>query len=53
MVAEKFEPGLTVITDEYQAFKSLGEMGYVHLAVNHGEGEYTSGEHNEIHTNNC
>ncbi len=53
MAAEKFEPGSTVITDEHQAYKSLEEIGYVHPAVNHGEGEYASGEHNKIHTNNC
>ena len=52
-VAEKFEPGSTVITDEHQAYKSPEEIGYVHPAVNHGEGEYASGERNEIHTNNC
>lgn len=28
-------------------------MGCGHLAVNHSEGKYTSGGHNEIHTNNC
>ena len=48
MVAGKFEPGSTVITDEYRAYKGLGEMGYGHLTVNHGEGEYASGGHNEI-----
>ena len=53
MVAEKFEPGSTVITDEHQAYKSPGEIGYVHPAVSHGEGEYASGGHNEIHANNC
>jgi len=53
MVAGKFEPGSTVITDEHPAYKSLGEMGYGHLAINHSEGEYASGEHNDIHTNNC
>lgn len=53
MAAEKFEPGSTAITDEHQAYKSLEAIGYVHPAVNHGEGEYASGEHNEIHTNNC
>ncbi|MXY60570.1 MAG: transposase [Cenarchaeum sp. SB0665_bin_23] len=53
MVAGKFEPGSTVITDEHPACKSLGEMGYGHLAINHSEGEYVSGKHNDIHTNNC
>ena len=53
MVAEKFEQGSTVITDEHQAYKSLEAIGYVHPTVNHSEGKYASGEHNEIHTNNC
>ena len=53
IVAEKFEPGSTVITDEHKAYRSLEAIGYVHPAVNHGGGEYASGEHNEIHTNNC
>ena len=53
MVAEKFEPGSTVITDEHQAYKSPEEIGYVHPAVNHGEGEYASEDHSEIHINNC
>ena len=53
MVAEKFEPGSTVITDEHQAYKSLGVIGYDRPAVNHGEGKCASGEHNEVHTNHC
>ena len=42
-----------MITDEHKAYRSLEAIGYVHPAVNHGEGEYASGEHNEIRTNNC
>lgn len=53
MAAERFEPGSTVMTDEHPAYKSLEERGYDHYTVNHGEGEYASGERNEIHTNNC
>ena len=53
MVQERIEPGSTVMTDEHTAYKSLKERGYYHHAVNHGEGEYASGERNEIHTNNC
>lgn len=53
MVAGKLKPDSVVITDEHPAYKHLGEIGYCHLAVNHGEGEYASGGHNEIHTNNC
>ena len=51
--AEKFERGSMVITDKHTAYKSLGEAGYDHPTVNHGEGEYASGDLNGIHTNNC
>ena len=37
-VAGKFERGSTVITDEHPACRNLGEMGYDHRTVNHGEG---------------
>ena len=53
MVQERIGSGSTVMTDEHTAYKSLKERGYDHHAVNHGEGEYASGENNEIHTNNC
>lgn len=53
MAAERFERGSTIITDEHPAYKSLEQRGYVHPTVNHSEGEYASGENNEIHTNNC
>lgn len=53
MVRERIKPGSTVMSDEHNAYKSLGEMGYDHHAVNHGEGEYAAGDHNEIHSNNC
>ena len=36
--AEKFEREPMVITDEHTAYKSLGEAGYDHPTVNHGEG---------------
>ncbi len=52
-VTEKFERGARVITDEHTAYNSLGEAGYDHPTVNHSEGEYASGDLNEIHTNNC
>ena len=47
------KPGSTVYTDEYKAYNSLEKIGYDHHTVNHSEGEYASGEDNEIHTNNC
>ena len=53
MVGERIEPGSAAVTDEHTAYKGLKERGYGHHAVNHGEGEYASGERNEIHTNNC
>ena len=53
MAAERFEPGSTIITDEHPAYKSLEQRGYAHPTINHSEGEYASGYHNEIHTNNC
>ena len=53
MAAGRFEPGSTVITDEHPAYKSLEEQGYDHHTICHSEGEYASGDHNEIHTNNC
>ena len=52
-VTEKFERGSRVSTDEHTAYNSLGEAGYDHPTVNHSEGEYASGDLNEIHTNNC
>ena len=53
MVQEHIEPSSTVMTDEHTAYKSLKERGYDHHTINHGEGEYASGERNKIHTNNC
>ena len=35
------------MTDRYQAYDKLDEMGYYHHIVNHSEKEYVSGE-NEI-----
>ena len=52
MVQERIGPGSTVMTDEHTAYRSLKGRGYDHHTVNHGEGEYASGERNEIHTNN-
>ena len=53
IVADTVKPGSTVYTDEYKAYNSLEKIGYDHHTVNHSEGEYASGEDNEIHTNNC
>ena len=53
IVEETVESDSKVYTDEYKAYKSLGKRGYEHETVNHSEGEYASGDNNEIHTNNC
>ena len=53
MVGERIEAGSTVMTDEHSGYKNLKKSGYDHHAIHHSEGEYASGEHNEIHTNNC
>ena len=53
IVEETGESGSKVYTDEYKTYKFLGERGYEHETVNHREGEYASGDNNEIHTNNC
>ena len=53
MVRERIKPGSTVMSDEHNAYKSLGGTGYDHHTVNHGEGEYAAGDRNEIHSNNC
>lgn len=52
-LAGRFEPGSTGTTDEHPAYKNPEEIGYAHPVVNRGEGEYASGGHDEIHTDNC
>jgi len=42
--------GSTVFTDEYRAYDSLEEYGFIHKSVNHSEKEYANGI---VHVNNC
>ena len=53
MVHEHIGSSSTVITDKHASYKSLEKRGYDHRTVNRGDGEYASGERNEIHANNC
>ncbi len=48
VAAAKVLPASTVYTDNWQAYKSLGTMGYTHERVNHEQRVYVSGD---VHTN--
>lgn len=50
MVCNSVKYGSTIFTDEYRAYDSLEEHGFVHKMVNHSEKEYADGI---IHVNNC
>jgi transposase-like protein len=50
MVCNSVKYGSTIFADEYRAYDSLEEHGFVHKMVNHSEKEYTNGT---IHVNNC
>jgi transposase-like protein len=50
IVCNNVEYGSTVFTDEYRAYDSLEEHGFVHKSVNHSEKEYANGI---VHVNNC
>lgn len=47
-VEERVLPTTTIYTDEWVAYNNLGERGYKHRRINHGEKVYVSGD---IHTN--
>lgn len=47
-VMENVAPGSTVSTDEWQPYKNLPALGYVHVSVNHDADEWVKGNH---HTN--
>lgn len=53
MVEERIEVSSTVMTNEHSGYKNLKKSRYDHYNINHSEGKYTSGEHNEIYTNSC
>lgn len=42
------EPGSTISTDEWRAYRGLGKRGFKHGTVNHGREEWVDGKH---HTN--
>ena len=44
IIAENVEPGSTVHTDELGSYSGLDRAGYRHETVNHGLGEYVSGD---------
>jgi len=50
IVCNRVRYGSTVFTDEYRAYDSLEEHGFIHESVNHSEKEYANGA---IHVNNC
>jgi transposase-like protein len=50
IVCNNVEYGSTVFTDEYRAYDSLEEHGFIHKSVNHSEKEYANGI---VHANNC
>ena len=47
-VSEAAEPGSTVYTDDYRAYRRLASLGYAHQAVSHTLGRYVDGD---AHTN--
>ena len=44
IIAENVEPGSTVHTDELASYRGVDRPGYRHETVNHGLGEYVSGD---------
>ena len=44
IITENGEPGSTVNTDEFGTYRGLARAGYRHETVNHGLGEYVSGD---------
>jgi transposase-like protein len=49
LICKNIKYGSTVYTDEYRAYDSLEEHGFIHESVNHSEKEYANGT---IHVNN-
>jgi transposase-like protein len=50
MVCNNVKYGSTIFTDEYRAYDSLEEHGFIHKMVNHSQKEYAN---DAIHVNNC
>ncbi len=50
IICKNVEYGSTIFTDEYRAYDSLEEHGFIHESVNHLEKEYANGI---VHVNNC
>ena len=44
IITENVEPGSTVHTDELASYRGIDRAGYTHETVNHGLGEYVSGD---------
>jgi transposase len=49
LIEENVTQGSTVHTDELRSYKGLAKKGFTHKTVNHGAGEYASGD---THVNN-
>ena len=47
-VSAAAEPGTTVYTDDYRAYRRLASLGYAHQTVGHTLGRYVDGD---VHTN--
>ena len=54
-ITQAIQQGSTVNTDEYSIYARLSAWGYVHVTVNHSEGEYARDADgdgvNEVHVN--
>ena len=50
IICKNIKYGSTTFTDEYRAYDSLEEHGFIHKSVNHSEKEYANGI---VHVNNC
>jgi transposase len=43
LISDNVEPGATILTDEWRAYRKLKELGYNHETVNHSIGQYKNG----------
>lgn len=55
LIVADIQPGSVINTDEYSIYSRLPEWGYVHVTVNHGDGEFARDADgdgiNEVHVN--